>query len=69
MTLGYSKTQWTTPHAVPLHYAPFAALEETPATPSAPFGTQQGVALVLIGLGMFAVCKGIREGSRRRESY
>jgi hypothetical protein len=65
VALGYSKTLWTKPQAVSLHYAPFAALEETPATPSAPFGTQQGVALVLVGLGLVALWKGIRNGAHR----
>jgi hypothetical protein len=60
---AYSNTKWTSTRVAPTRNAPFAGLGAEP-TPVAK--EQQGVVLVLLGLGLIAVLNGIRQGSASR---
>lgn len=66
MLEAYSNTKWTSTRVAPTRNAPFAGLgeEPTPAAPSAFAGAQQGVALVLLGLGALALWGGLRAKNR-----
>jgi hypothetical protein len=65
MLEAFSNTSWTTTRVAPTKNAPFAGLgEPTPAAPSAFAGAQQGVALMLLGLGALALWSGLRAKAR-----
>jgi hypothetical protein len=65
--MSLEATSWTTTRAS-THNAPFAGLAET--TPSAGGITQsEGVALVVLGLGLWALWSEIRKGSRGRYAW
>lgn len=65
MLEAYSNTKWTSTRVAPTRNAPFAGLgESTPAAPPASgafAGAQQGVALVLVGLGVIALYQNFKQ--------
>ena len=70
MLEAYSNTKWTSTRVAPTRNAPFAGLGEStsaasPATSGAFAGAQQGVVLLLLGLGGIALWNGLRARAQR----
>ena len=67
MLEAYANTKWTTTRVTSTKNAPFAGFgAATPSESGAFAGASEGVALMLVGLGIAAVIGGFRQGARRR---
>lgn len=68
--MSLEATRWTTTHVAPTRNSPFAGLGAGETTPSAGGVTPTGgVALVILGLGLYALWSEIRKGPSTASSY